>query len=223
MATPTALCTDPVNSVDTKASRASRVYEQLRWDIVHGVLRPNEPLFEAELAERLDVSRTPVRESLQRLAADGLIVLRRRRWHVYEHTADEVREIYEVRACQEGYAARLACERATDEQLAEIATARDLATAITEPAQRVANNDTFHTLINRAAGNTRLADLIERSQLYHFNQRLATLYTTDDLAASSQQHLDLIEAVTARNGDRAERIVRAHVQSALAMVERLLY
>lgn len=223
MATAAALCTDPVQPVDTKASRASKVYEQLRWDIVHGVLRPNEPLFEAELADRLDVSRTPVRESLQRLAADGLIVLRRRRWHVYEHTADEVREIYEVRACQEGYAARLACERATDDQLAEIAGARDLATRITEPAERVANNDTFHALVNRAAGNNRLADLIERSRLYHFNQRLATLYTADELATSSEQHLALIDAVTSRDADRAEHIVRDHVQSALAIVLSKLY
>lgn len=208
---------------DTRSNRASRVYDQLRWDIVHGVLRPNEPLFEAELAERLDVSRTPVRESLQRLAADGLIVLHRRRWHVYEHTTEEVREIYEVRACQEGYAARLACERASDEQLDEIAGARELATAITDPATRVANNDTFHTLVNRAAGNNRLADLIERTRLYHFNQRLAALYTDDDLAASSRQHLELIDAVTGRDGDRAERIVREHVQAALDLVLKKLY
>lgn len=208
---------------DTRSNRASRVYDQLRWDIVHGVLRPNEPLFEAELAERLDVSRTPVRESLQRLAADGLIVLHRRRWHVYEHTAEEVREIYEVRACQEGYAARLACERASDEQLDEIAGARELATAVTDPAERVANNDTFHTLVNRAAGNKRLAELIDRTRLYHFNQRLAALYTDDDLAASSRQHLELIDAVTRRDGDRAERIVREHVQAALDLVLKKLY
>lgn len=223
MATPAVLCTDPVGGTQTRSSRADKVYEQLRWDIVHGVLRPNEALFEAELADRLGVSRTPVRESLQRLAADGLIVLRRRRWHVYEHTQDEVREIYEIRACQEGYAARLACERASEEQLAEIGAARELATELGEPAKRVANNDAFHTLINRAAGNDRLADLIDGSRLYHFNQRLAALYTADDLAASSQQHLDLIDAVTSRDGDRAERIVREHVQAALAMVLRKLY
>lgn len=208
---------------DTKVNRARKVYDQLRWDIVHGVLRPNEVLFEAELAARLDVSRTPVRESLQRLAADGLIVLHRRRWQVYEHTADEVRELYEVRACHEGYAARLACDRATAEQIAAIAGARELATAITEPAERVANNDAFHALVNDAAGNRRLSELIERTRLYHFNQRLAALYSADDLAASSRQHLDLIDAVQARDGDRAERIVRTHVTDALALILRKLY
>src|SRR5690606_9984578 len=95
--------------------RAHEIYDRLRGDIVHGVLRPNEPLIETELAEQLGVSRTPIRESLQRLASDGLIVYRRRRWYVYEHTADEIREMYEIRAAQEGYAARLAAERGTAE------------------------------------------------------------------------------------------------------------
>lgn len=75
-------------------------YDRIRWDIVHGILRPNEALIESELAERIGVSRTPIREALLRLEAQGLIVSRRRRWYVYEHTADEIMEIYEVRACR---------------------------------------------------------------------------------------------------------------------------
>ena len=79
-------------------SLSEATYRRLRFDIVRGRLRPNERLIEAELADRLAVSRTPVRESLQRLAADGLVVSRRRGWVVYEHTPDEIREIYEIRS-----------------------------------------------------------------------------------------------------------------------------
>lgn len=206
-----------------KANLADGVYEQLRWDIVHGVLRPNESLIETELAERLEVSRTPIRESLQRLAADGLIVLRHRRWQVYEHTAEEVRELYEVRACQESFAARLACERGTDEQVTDIEAARDLATRLAEPAERVVNNDRFHDLVNQASGNARLCDLIQRTRLYHFNQRIAALYTDEELAESSRQHGQIIDAVVARDADAAERVVRTHVLTALDITLKKLY
>src|SRR5207344_499138 len=79
---------EPEAGPDRASSLTGVVYERLRSEIVRGELRPNERLIEAEIADRLKVSRTPVRESLQRLAADGLVVSRRRGWVVYEHSMD---------------------------------------------------------------------------------------------------------------------------------------
>ena len=92
--------------------RSREVYDQLRSEIARGELRPNERLIEADLALRLSVSRTPVRESIQRLAVDGLVVNRRRAWFVREHSPAEITALYEVREALEGYAARLAAESA---------------------------------------------------------------------------------------------------------------
>ena len=89
-------------------SRSDALYAQLQRAIVQGQLRPNQRLIEAELAETLDVSRTPVREALQRLAFDGLVSRHRRGWVVREHGVDEIKDIYACRAALEGYAARLA-------------------------------------------------------------------------------------------------------------------
>ncbi|MGA8113934.1 MAG: GntR family transcriptional regulator [Actinocatenispora sp.] len=203
------------------APRGRTAYERLRWDIVHGVLRPNEALIEGELSERLGVSRTPVRESLQRLADDGLIVSHRRRWYVYEHTADEIREIYEMRAAQEGFAARLACERGTEEQIASI---RAAATAVDQSDldERVATNDAFHDLINAASGNRRLVDSIGKARLFHFNRRLSGAYTTAELARSSGQHAAIVTAVAARDAAGAETLVREHVLDALTIAARVV-
>ncbi len=201
--------------------RGQTTYDRLRWDIVHGVSRPNEALIETELSERLGVSRTPVRESLQRLAADGLIVMRRRRWYVYEHTAAEIHEIYEVRAAQEGFAARLACQRASEEQ---IATIKDAAT-VTDQSDldaKVAANDVYHNLINEASGNRFLVDLIAKTRLFHFNRRLASAYTAEDLRRSSAQHAGIVTAVAARDEDSAERLVREHVLDALSIAARIV-
>ena len=208
------------DAVGTSPAIRPDVYDQIRWDIVHGVLRPNEALVETDLAERLGVSRTPVRESLLRLAANGLIISRRRRWYVYEHTADEIKEIYEVRAANEGYAARLCCERASDEQLQAIASAH---TAVNRASaeERVSANDAFHDQINNACGNQRLIKLITENRLFHFNLRLAAAYTPEELERSSEQHTELVAAVLARDGDRAEAVVRTHVLDAAVMARRV--
>src|SRR5215211_4475027 len=103
----------------TRSVRAAAdgIYDRVRADIVHGALRPNQRLVEIELAERLGVSRTPIRETLQRLTLEGLVHRTRGGWVVHEHSQDEIRAIYEVRAALDGYAAFLAANRATEREL----------------------------------------------------------------------------------------------------------
>ncbi len=206
-------------------SLSEATYRRLRFDIVRGLLRPNERLIEAELAERLTVSRTPVRESLQRLAADGLVVSRRRGWVVYEHTPDEIREIYEIRSALEGYAAGLAAERATEEHLLEIAKILQESVDIARvPRQRMVEvNDRFHDAIIEASGNRRLAEEIRRNRLYYFNQRLANLYSDEEVSTSRAQHDQIVRAILDRDSREAEEITRSHVRHALETILAKVY
>lgn len=200
-------------------TRTQDVYERLRAAILRGELRPNEPLIEADLADLLEVSRTPIREGMQRLAADGLIVNRRRGWAVREHTREEIRDIYHVRAALEGYAARLTAQQASDEDLIEIQ-------AISRGGQRlderrthlVEANDKFHEAIVDASGNHLLSDLVRRSCQYHFNYRIAAVYTDSETAAAIAGHRQLARALRARDADSAESIARQHVLEALDYV-----
>jgi DNA-binding GntR family transcriptional regulator len=205
---------------DAKAgsSLGEDVYWQLRQEIVRGELRPNQPLAEIDIAERLNVSRTPVRESMQRLAADGLVVSRRRRWLVYEHSKREIEEIYEVRLALEGYAARLASQRISDAQIEALERLREPAAAEGRLAARVEHNEIFHNQLVTIAGNDRLASTLAHNRSFAFNRQVASLYTPDDLAVSRTQHTRLIEAVLARDGDAAERTAREHIQSALEII-----
>lgn len=207
---------------------ADDVYRRLRGEIIRGELRPNEPLVETDLAARLAVSRTPVRESLHKLAADGMIVSRRRRWFVYEHSRAEIREIYDIRAALEGYAARLACLRGNDEQIgalmaakAELAGSNSANDGVGD--DQVVHNERFHDLVVAAAGNERLTALVQRNRLYFFNYRIASLYTAADVAEYHRQHLALLEAIGARDADRAERLTREHVDHALELIVTRLY
>lgn len=203
---------------------AEEIYRQLRSEIVRGVLRPNEALVEVELAERLGVSRTPIRESLQRLANDGLIVSRRRRWAVYEHTLEEIREIYEVRAALEGHAARLAAQRATAEDVAAIrAEVEDPALATADSRARVEANERFHDMVDRCARNERLVSEILRNRLYSFNYRLAAAYTPDQLDEAWKQHGEIVEAIGKGEADRAAALSQQHVEYAFSLISQRMF
>ena len=196
-------------------------YDRLRDDIVHGVLRPNERLIEEELAEKLTVSRTPIRESFKRLAAEGLIVNRRRGWVVYEHSLDEIKQIYETRTALESYAARLAAERATPEHLRAISAIFQSPSHFLGAAARetlVLENEKFHDAINAAAGNHKLIALLRQTHLYYFNNRVAALYTSQDIAEARERHAHILSALNIRDADKAERAVREDIGTALQLI-----
>lgn len=197
------------------------VYERLRKSIVEGTIRPNERLVEVDLAERLQVSRTPVRESMLRLAGDGLIVNVRRGWVVREHSASEIRQVYEVRAALEGFAAYLAAERATDEELAGIeAIHRSYAEQFSGSSrgERVAHNDEFHEAIIAATHNELLAQRIHDNSQYYFIHRIAGFLTDEEVHNSIVGHGEQVAALLSRDSARAERVVRSHVLGGLEKV-----
>ena len=203
-----------------RSSMTDGLYERLRHAIVSGELRPNQRLVELELAERLKVSRTPVRETLQRLALDRLVTSYRRGWIVHEHTRDEIRDIYECRSALESYAARLAAEKATPEQIADLELVLKRALEDPRPPKEwmVEVNDAFHDGLINAADNDMLAELCVRSRLYYFNNRIAELYRVEEAMESREQHLSLLDAVRRRDPDEAERLARHHVATALKVL-----
>jgi DNA-binding GntR family transcriptional regulator len=207
----------PPENGDSAVTQTETVYAHLRVAILTGGLRPRESLIEADLAEDLQVSRTPIREALQRLAADGIIVRRRRGWAVREYTPDEVRKIYEVRAILEGGAARLAAVRATDVDLdaLEPLSAQGHSHVHDANSAFVRVNDEFHDRVTAASGNELLVELVRRSCRYHFNYRIAAVYSTAEVSDAMHDHMALCVALKDRDPDRAEEIARAHVAKAL--------
>jgi DNA-binding GntR family transcriptional regulator len=196
------------------------IYGRVRGEIVNGVLRPNQRLVEVELAERLGVSRTPVRETLQRLEVDGLVQRRRGGWVVHEHSADEIRSIYEVRAALEGYAALLAAGRATAEEVGALDALYppgDAALAL-PPDTQVELNERFHDGVIAAAGNARLAQLCWASRQYYFNRRIARGYDAEETRRSIDGHRRIVGALAQGDGPTAEARAREHVDYALAVV-----
>jgi DNA-binding GntR family transcriptional regulator len=218
------LALGPAHAPARPASLTDGLYARLRHGIVAGELRPNQRLVEIELAERLNVSRTPVREALQRLALDRLVTSHRRGWIVREHTKDEIKEIYECRSALESYAARLAARKATTEQVdaLEVVLQRGMDDPRPPKEWMVEVNDAFHDGVIEAAQNAMLADLCLRSRLYYFNNRIAELYMPEEAMASRSQHLGLLDAMRRHREDEAEDLARIHVATALrVLLEKL--
>ena len=206
---------------DQGMTRSDSVYLRLREAIVTGEARPNERLVEVDLADRLKVSRTPIRECLKRLMVEGLVVSQRHGWVVREHTNKEIRAIYEARAALEGYCTRLAAQRATDDQLARIAAvhredANDPSTSSREQLVRV--NDRFHDAIIAAAQNERLGEMIRKNRTYYFNFRIAERYSDQEAETALVGHEAIVRALLRRDLDQAEREMRAHIDVALELI-----
>jgi DNA-binding GntR family transcriptional regulator len=210
---------DAVMAAPTRQATAE-IYGTVRAEIVHGALRPNQRLVEVDLAERLGVSRTPVRETLQRLVLDGLVRRERTGWVVHEHSPDEIRAIYEVRAALEGYAAFLAAGRATGDDLEALDALYPPGDAVLDlpPDEQVELNERFHDGVIAAAGNSRLAQLCGSGRHYYFNHRIARRYDAEETRRSIDGHRWILAALKRGDAQAAEAHAREHVDYALAIV-----
>ena len=200
---------------------AQKAYEAVRGKIIDGNFAPGDRITEAEIAETAAVSRTPVREALHRLEAEGLIrFVPNQGAFVSSVGVTEAEEIFELRAMLESYAAGLCAERASPEQVAELMRlARDQYDASKNRGrghiEKIADlNARFHELVLTAAGS----DLLRASMAALSNAPLVFQtfreYSQEDLVRSAQHHLEFAEAVEQRNRDWAASVMRAHIFAA---------
>jgi DNA-binding GntR family transcriptional regulator len=214
-------------SAPEHGSLAEAVYAAVHHRIVTGGYRPNQRLVETDIAAELGASRTPVREALVQLVKDGLAVRSRQGLSVREFTFAEVREVYEVRAALEGYAARLAAERATPEALVDLALKLDSHAEKSQGesvdrAKVVETNAAFHNAVLATAGNERLLALATGNRSYFFNSEAAAVTSDDALRVALEEHKLIYDAIRGGDGDGAEALVRGHVMAGLKVIESFL-
>jgi DNA-binding GntR family transcriptional regulator len=206
----------------TRAPLCDVVADNLRRAILSGAIRPGQPLQENALAQQLSVSRSPVREALIQLERERLVVGRVNRPAVVRRLSpDEIRQVYTIRAALEGIAARWAAANATPQlvmQLEQRAEELDRATSAVESSgsEVAALAIDFHMAIAEAAGSVELLSLLRSlgNQIkLVMAAGLATLTRrrTQDIHA---EHLEILAAIAAHDGDRAESLAIAHVHGA---------
>jgi DNA-binding GntR family transcriptional regulator len=214
----------PMPGASPRPSQAvQRAYAAIREQIVSGAFPAGHRLVEDDLAELTGVSRTPVREALNLLRAEGLIEGEARRGaRVTGWTPQEIDEIYELRGLLEGHGCRLAARSIGPEELDELdvlcdemeaVRARDAPGAVDEIAEL---NNALHGAIFRSTGNRRLMALLGSIVEVPLVHRAMARYADTHLDRSLADHREIIAALRVRDADLAEALMRAHIRSARA-------
>lgn len=201
--------------------RVRDIYDQLKQMAVAFRFRPGDRLNEVALSRELGVSRTPLREALNRLVAEKLVDFRPGEgFFCRDLDAQSIFDLFELRAVIEAAAARLACERASDDALRTLhddlyATGIDV-TGLTVAAAS-ARDEAFHLGIAQLSGNAAL-----RGELERINDRIRYIrwgqMTGDRIRASKDEHKRIMAALTARDADAAATAVEAHISRRLDQV-----
>ncbi|MFF5225075.1 GntR family transcriptional regulator [Dactylosporangium sp. NPDC000521] len=189
---------------------ASTQYERLRGDIVAGRIAPGTVLLETVLAERLGVSRTPVREALAMLERDALLERDRRGYRVRTRSPQELLEIYEARIALESTCAAAAAGRRSAFDLARLRHLTGEAATAGDPAQLRESHAAWHRALRAAAGNATIIELLERldTLLAVYDDAEPTLADQEEAAA---EHRRVVDAIEAGDAEAARRTLAAHL------------
>lgn len=200
-----------------------QVTQRLREAIAVGALHPGQRLNQAELAERLGVSRMPIREALRRLEAEGLVVMQPYKGAVVAGlSAEELNEIYEMRIALEVLALRRSVPNMDDEALGEMRRLLEEMDREEDTGAWVVHNRRFHDLLYQRAERALLLDIIDNLRVK--SDRFLRLFATrrDRTDHAQEEHWAIYEACRQRDVDAAARLLQGHLQSTVTSLSKSL-
>ncbi len=204
------------------------VFITLRKAILNGDLVPGQRLMEIALSEKLGVSRTPVREAIKRLEAEGLvIIIQRKGAEVAGISGSQLRDVLEVRLALEELAGELACMRITDSDIAKLKSInKNFIKMIGDPdtpASEIAKSDVdFHSVIYNATGNKRLIQMVNDFSQQMYRYRLEHIKELEDKSVLGAEHNEIIEAVSSKDVVWTRDAIRSHInKQEQAIVQKL--
>ncbi len=199
----------------TTPSTVQRIEMVLTEEISVGELTPGVRLDEARLAERFGVSRTPIREALNRLTAQGILVAGEKRGvFVAEYSREELSQIFEAMHEIEAACARIASQRLNLLSRAEIEHAQSECLAAAQSGDRAGYlraNEAFHMAIYKATGNPYMAEIATEFRRRTGPFRAKKFATAQDLIDSAESHRDLIENIFSEDSTTASNGMRSHM------------
>ena len=218
---------DVKQEVSDKYSLRGRVFHKIRDDILSGKYKEHEELKEVAIGEELGVSRTPVREAFRQLELEGLIqIIPNKGAYVTGITVNDVKDIYMIRSRLEGLCARWATEKITDEQMEEMEENVYLAEFHAQKGhmdQMAELDNRFHEIMYEACDSKMLEHLLKDYHNYVLRVRRKTL-STNRGTESNNEHRMIMEAIKAKDADKAEELAHAHMINAFEnMVKNGLY
>jgi DNA-binding GntR family transcriptional regulator len=195
-----------------KENLAEEVLKKLQEAIISGELRPNERLVEKQLSQQYGVSRTPVHDAIVRLQLMGQVtLLDDGKAVVTEFSQRHMRDLFEIREALETMVVKLDCERADNEQLKQARRFLDLA------AEAAARNDLeafgkyntgFHNILLESCENKKLISMVKTVRDQYYLGKLLRVISAEELRRIIRLHYEVIDAILARNEDKAQKSLR---------------
>ena len=205
-----------------KYSLRGMVFSKIRENILSGKYVEDEELKEIAIGQELGVSRTPVREALRQLELEGLVkIIPNKGAFVAGISNKDIHDIYMIRSYLEGLCARWACENATKEQLEKMEEAIYLSEFHTKKEnydQVVEMDSRFHEYMYQSCGSKILGHLLRDYHQYVHSIRKVTLRDPERAENSNKEHLAILEAISARDQDTAEKLAHDHISNAIGNI-----
>jgi len=202
------------------------VFNALREAILRGDLKPGERLMEIQLANKLGVSRTPIREAIRMLEQEGLAVtMPRKGAEVAKMTLKGMEDVLEIRAALDELACQLACQRITEEQLQRLEQKKkDFELSLkTANVKKIAEADVnFHDIIYEATGNPKLVFMLNnlREQVYRY--RVEYLKKSENYPVLIKEHEAIYQSLMEHSMENATLAIREHVENQAIAVKEVI-
>lgn len=205
------------SSFDSDLPLRDVVFNTLRQAILIGELKPGERLMELHLADRLGVSRTPVREAIRRLELEGLVtMIPRKGAEVARITEKSMSDVLEVRRTLDALCAELACDRITPESLAALKKACDHFEQCvgTHDAKKIAEADvSLHDIIVEATGNQRLIQMVHNLSEQMYRYRFEYIKDNSQHDTLVKEHRIIYQSIVDKDKDTAAAAARLHIDN----------
>lgn len=206
---------------------SDQAYLALRERILQGQLKPGTALKERDLCEELNVSRTPIREALRRLSADGLAEVRPGRSIIVTFfAAEELTEIFELGIVLESFVAGLAAAKATHEDIdrledivSEMASLPEVIMA-RQNERYIKLDQAFHDMIAAIARNPRIAQILKQTMSFRVLANIFEKYEQSDFTTSIAQHRTIVSAIASGDSDWAQAAMGSHIRTGQAAHRR---
>lgn len=200
-----------------------KIFQRIRQDIIRGKYGKDEELKELLIAAEMGVSRTPVREALRQLEREELVtIIPNKGTYVVGVTVQDMKDIYEIRFALEGLCARRAAENAFPEQLEaleEILYLTEYHIKKEHGQQIVELSGKFHEILYEAGGSRMMTRILKSYYLYLEQARRVLFTIPGSIGKAAEEHRQIVEAVKARDGEKAEQAVKHHIAGTIKQIE----
>jgi DNA-binding GntR family transcriptional regulator len=194
-----------------------KVYRVLKESIIKGFLEPGTKLLENKIAEEMQVSRTPVREAMQKLAAEGFVkTTPNQTMIVIEVSPEDVKEVLQIRGVLEGLAARIAAKKINRQEIDElenVVTQMSLHLTKENLSSYCKVDDEFHNLILNICGNKWIVQIRDNLGSFIYRFRIKSLSVPGRLKHSLEEHQAIMESLREHDSAEADRLSQVHMEN----------